>query len=153
MRSRNEILSSIFRQGGIGYFESGDTLVEAGEFPRYVYQLRTGLAYQSFWFPDRRRAIVNIFAPGNLVGLEMILSLRASGTVTAAGPVKCFAVEAESFYRLMENREIALCFASLLVEARRRSEELAARIARLEAPHRAGGVRGEPYDRTARRRV
>src|SRR5215472_3569812 len=91
MRTRNEILFSIFRQGGVGYFESGDTLVEAGELPRYVYQLRTGLAYQSCWFPDGRRAIVNIFAPGNVVGLEMMLSLRASGTVTAAGPVKCFA--------------------------------------------------------------
>ena len=133
MRSRNEILSFIFRQGGTGYFESGDTLVEAGELPRYVYQLRTGLAYQSCWFADERRAIVDIFAPGNVVGLEMILSLRVSGTVTAAGPVKCFAVEAESFYRLMENREIALCITSLLVEARRRSEELAARIARLES--------------------
>jgi hypothetical protein len=40
MHSRNEILSSIFRQGGIGYFESGGTLVEAGVLPRYVYQLR-----------------------------------------------------------------------------------------------------------------
>src|SRR5215467_8422288 len=133
MRSRNEILSSIFRQGGTGYFESGGTLVEAGELPRHVYRLRTGLAYQSCWFPDGRRAIVDIFAPGNVVGLEMILSLRASGTVTAAGPVKYFAIEADSFYRLMENREIALCFTSLLVEARRRSEELAARIARLES--------------------
>jgi CRP-like cAMP-binding protein len=153
MRTRNEILSSIFRQGGIGHFESGDTLVEAGELPRYVYQLRTGLAYQSCWFPDGRRAIVNIFAPGNVVGLEMILSLRASGTVTAAGPVKCFAVEAESFYRLMENREIALCFASLLVEARRRSEELAARIARLEAPERVAAMLVDLYDRLRRRRL
>ena len=54
MRSRNEILSSIFRQGGTGYFESGDTVVEAGELPRHVYRLRTGLAYQSCWFPDCR---------------------------------------------------------------------------------------------------
>jgi len=153
MRTRNEILFSIFRQGGVGYFESGDTLVEAGELPRYVYQLRTGLAYQSCWFPDGRRAIVNIFAPGNVVGLEMILSLRASGTVTAAGPVKCFAVEAESFYRLMENREIALCFTSLLVEARRRSEELAARIARLEAPERVAAMLVDLYDRLRRRRL
>jgi len=153
MRTRNEILSSIFRQGGIGYFESGDTLVETGELPRYVYQLRTGLAYQSCWFPDGRRAIVNTFAPGNVVGLEMILSLRATGTVTAAGPVKCFAVEAESFYRLMENREIALCFTSLLVEARRRSEELAARIARLEAPERVAAMLIDLYDRLRRRRL
>ena len=153
MRSRNEILSSIFRQGGTGYFESGDTLVKAGELPRHVYRLRTGLAYQSCWFPDGRRAIVNIFAPGNVVGLEMILSLRASGTVTAAGPVKYFAIEADSFYRLTENREIALCFTSLLVEARRRSEELAARIARLEAPERVAAMLVDLYDRLRRRRL
>jgi len=146
-------LSSIFRQGENGHFEPGDTLVEAGELPRYVYQLRTGLAYQSCWFPDGRRAIVDIFAPGNVVGLEIILSLRTSGTITAAGPVKYLSVEADSFYRLMENREIALCFTSLLVEARRRSEDLAARIARLEAPERVAAMLVDLYDRLRRRRL
>ena len=81
-------MSSIFRQGETGYFHSGETLIEAGKLLRYVYQLRTGLAYQSHEFPDGRRAIVDLFTPGNVVGLETILSLRASGTVTAAGPVR-----------------------------------------------------------------
>jgi CRP-like cAMP-binding protein len=153
MRSRTEILSSVFRQGETGYFHAGDIFVEAGELPRHVYQLRTGLAYQSCFFPDGRRAIVDIFAPGNVVGLEAILSLRASGTVTAAGPVKYLSVEADSFYRLMETHEIAVCFTSLLVEARRRSEELAARIARLEAPERIAAMLVDLYDRLRRRRL
>ena len=63
------------------------------------------------------------------------------------------AVEADSFYRLMENREIALCFTSLLVESRRRSEELAARIARLEAPERVAAMLIDLYDRLRRRRL
>jgi hypothetical protein len=50
MRRRAEILSSIFRQGGTGYLQPGQALVEADKVPRYVYQLRTGLAYQSHWF-------------------------------------------------------------------------------------------------------
>src|SRR5215469_9570277 len=153
MRNRNQILSSIFRQGGIGYFESGDTLVEAGELPRYVYQLRTGLAYQSHWFPDGRRAIVDIFAPGNIVGLETILSLRASGTIAAAGPVKYLALDSKSLHQLMEDRQAALCFTSLLIEARRRSEELTARIARLEAPERVAAMLVDLYDRLRRRRL
>ena len=153
MRSRTEILSSIFRQGETGYFQAGHIFFEAGELPRYVYQLRTGLAYQSCFFPDGRRAIVDIFAPGNVVGLEAILSLRASGTVTATGAVKYSSVEADSFYRLMENREIAVCFTSLLVEARRRSEELAARIARLDAPERIAAMLLDLYDRLRRRRL
>src|SRR5215831_7359567 len=153
MRSRTEILSSVFRQGETGYVHAGDIFVEAGELPRHVYQLRTGLAYQSCFFPDGRRAIVDIFAPGNVVGLEAILSLRASGTVTATGPVKYSSVEADSFYRLMEHREIAACFISLLVEARRRSEELAARIARLEAPERIAAMLVDLYDRLRRRRL
>jgi CRP-like cAMP-binding protein len=62
-------------------------------------------------------------------------------------------VEADSFYRLMENREISLCFTSLLVEARRRSEELAARIARLEAPERVAAMLVDLYDRLRRRRL
>src|SRR5499427_11075809 len=153
MRGRTEILSSIFRRGETGFFQSGQPLIEADKVSRYIYQLRTGLAYQSHRFPDGRRAIVDIFAPGNVVGLEMILSFRSSGTITAAGPVKYLSVEADSFYRLMENREIALCFTSLLVEARRRSEDLVARIARLEAPERVAAMLVDLYDRLRRRRL
>jgi hypothetical protein len=53
----------------------------------------------------------------------------------------------------MEDREIALCFTSLLIEARRRSEELAARIARLEAPERVAAMLIDLYDRLRRRRL
>ena len=136
MRGRTEIIASVFRRGVTGYFQSGETLIEEGKLSRHVYLLRIGLAYQSFRFPDRRRAIVDIFSSGNVVGLETILSVRASGSVTAAGLVKCLGLEASSLRQLMEDREIALSFTSLLIEARRRSEELAARIARLDAPER-----------------
>ena len=153
MRGRTEILSSIFRQGETGYFHSGQTLIEAGKLLRYVYQLRTGLAYQSHEFPDGRRAIVDLFTPGNVVGLETILSLRASGTVTAACPVKYLALDPKSLHQLMEDRQVALCFTSLLIEARRRSEELAARIARLEAPERVAAMLIDLHDRMRRRRL
>jgi len=115
--------------------------------------LRTGLAYQSCFFPDGRRAIVDILAPGNIVGLETILSLRANGTVIATGPVKCLTLATDTLRQVMENREIGLCFTSLLVEARRRSEELAARIARLEAPERVAAMLIDLYDRLRRRRL
>ena len=152
-RGRSEVLNSLFRQGEGGYFQPGETLIKAGELPRYVYQLRTGLVYQSCWFPDGRRAIVDIFAPGNVIGLESILSMRASGTAAAAGPVKYLALDVKSLHRLMDDREVALCFTSLLVEARRRSEELAARIARLEAPERVAAMLIDLYDRLRRRRL
>ena len=153
MRGRTEILSSIFRQGETGFFQSGQPLIEADRVSRYIYQLRTGLAYQSHWFPDGRRAIVDIFSPGNVVGLGMILSLRASGTVTAAGPVKYLALDANSLYQLMEDRRVALCFTSLLIEDRRRSEEMTARIARLEAPERVAAMLIDLHDRLRRRRL
>jgi CRP/FNR family transcriptional regulator, anaerobic regulatory protein len=153
MRGRTQILSRVFRHGETRDFRPGETLIEAGELPGYVYQLRTGLACQSFCFPEGRRAIVDVFAPGNVVGLETILSLRASGTVVAAGLVKCLAVDAASLHQRMENREIGLCFTSLLVEARRRSEELTARIARLEAPERVAAMLIDLYDRLRRRRL
>ena len=137
-------MSSVFRQGETGYFEPGETLIETGELPRHAYQLRTGLAYQSCWFPDGRRAIVDIFAPGNVVGLETILSMRASGTVAAAGRVKYLALDIDTLHRLMQDREVALCFTSLVGEARRRSEALTARIARLDAPERVAGNADRP---------
>ena len=153
MRGRTEIIASVFRRGVTGYFQSGETLIEEGKLSRHVYLLRIGLAYQSFRFPDRRRAIVDIFSSGNVVGLETILSVRASGSVTAAGLVKCLGLEASSLRQLMEDTEIALSFTSLLIEARRRSEELAARIARLDAPERAAAMLIDLYDRLRRRRL
>jgi CRP/FNR family transcriptional regulator, anaerobic regulatory protein len=153
MRGRTETLNSVFRQGEVGYFQPGETIIGSGELAQRVYQLRTGLAYQSCRFADGRRAIVDILAPGNFVGLETILSLRASGNVTAAGTVKYLALEADCVHRLMEQREMALCFTSLLIEARRRSEELAARIARLEAPERVAAMLVDLYDRLRRRRL
>src|SRR6516164_2190257 len=153
MRGRTEIIASVFRRGVTGYFQSGETLIEEGKLSRHVYLLRIGLAYQSFRFPDRRRAIVDIFSSGNVVGLETILSVRASGSVTAAGVVKCLGLEASSLRQLMEDREIALSFTSLHTEARRRSEELAARIARLDAPERVAAMLIDLYDRLRRRRL
>jgi CRP-like cAMP-binding protein len=53
----------------------------------------------------------------------------------------------------MEDRQVTLCFTSLLIEARRRSEELAARIARLEAPERVAAMLIDLHDRMRRRRL
>jgi CRP-like cAMP-binding protein len=125
----------------------------AGQLPRQAYLLRTGLAYQSFRFPDPRRAIVDIFTPGDVVGLETILSQRASGSVTAAGPVKYLTLDATALQRLIEVRAIALSFLSLLLESRPRCEELSARIARLEASERLAAMLIDIYDRLRRRRL
>lgn len=153
MRGRTEIIPSVFRRGETGNFQSGETFIAAGQLARHAYLLRTGLAYQSFRFPDRRRAMVHIFTPGDVVGLETILSQRASGSVIAAGPVKYLTLEATALQRLMEDRAIALSLVSLLVEARRRGEELSARIARLEAPERLAAMLIDLYDRLRRRRL
>src|SRR5215467_5528815 len=79
--------------------------------------------------------------------------MRSSGTVAAAGPVKYLLLDAGSLQRLAEDREIALCLTSLLVEARRRSEELTARIARLDAHERVAAMLVDLYDRLRRRRL
>jgi len=49
---------------------------------------------------------VDIFTPGNVVYLETILSMRASGTVAAAGPVKYLVLDAVSLQRLAEDRRL-----------------------------------------------
>jgi len=103
-----------FRQGETGHFQPGDALVEAGELPGCVSaadRARVSILLVSRWPACDRRLI----CPRKVVGLEMILSLRASGTVASAGPVIYSAVEVGSFYRLRENWEIALYLTSLLV--------------------------------------
>jgi hypothetical protein len=67
--------------------------------------------------------------------------------------VKYLASDAASVHRLVEDREIPLCLCSLFLDARRRSEELAAWIARLEAPERVAALLVDLYDRLRRRRL
>jgi hypothetical protein len=137
MRGRTEIISSAFQQGVTGYFQPGEILIEEGKlFDTYI-SCGPGSPINRVGFPIGAEAIVDIFTPGNVVGLETILSVRASGSITAAGPVKFLTLDATALQRLMEDRAIALSFVSLLVEARRRGEELSAQI----APRSAGAHR------------
>jgi hypothetical protein len=43
VRGRTQILNSVFRRGEVGYFQSGETILEAGEVPPRIYQPRPDL--------------------------------------------------------------------------------------------------------------
>jgi CRP/FNR family transcriptional regulator, anaerobic regulatory protein len=144
-------LLAAFRAGAAGSLEPGAVLLAAGVAAQRIYQLRTGLAYRCREVVDGRRAIVEIFVPGDVVGLEAVLGQRGQGAVAVAAPVRYWAVEAAAIRRMMqESPAVALRVTALSIEAQQRAVRLAANIARLDAPERVARMLIDLYDRMRR---
>jgi CRP/FNR family transcriptional regulator len=100
---------------------------------RAIHSLRRGWACRLYDWPDARRAIVEVYLPGDLIGLAAAFSGGPAELVIAATPVTVETVEAAP---VLARPRWALCLAARLGEQRRRGDRLAAAIARLDARRR-----------------
>lgn len=144
-------LRAAFRAGETGSRETGSLLMREGERPAQIWQLRTGIAYRAHQFRDGRRAIVELYVPGDVIGIEAVLSMPMSGDVFAAGPVRYWALPAEALRQAIGDRALALRVAALFAESQRRTEALAVRIGRLDAPERVAAMLVDLHERMRRR--
>ena len=142
-------LIAAFRDGIIGSLEPAEILTAASA--QRLYQLRSGLAYRWREVAEGRRAIVEIYLPGDIVGLESVLGVRAPGSVTAAAPLRYWALEGSAVRQMMQQHPtIALRVADLFYEAQQRAAALAGQIGRLDAPERVACMLTDIYDRLRR---
>lgn len=110
----------------------GDTPND-GTYPT-VYRLRSGWAYQFSKLCDGRKAILDIYLPGDIIGLDAVLNTRPTENVVALTSVTVDAMIAEDgLYGLMNHRHIALYVAWLLGQRQRRADRLLTAISSLDA--------------------
>jgi CRP/FNR family transcriptional regulator, anaerobic regulatory protein len=144
-------LRAAFRAGITGRFEPGAVLFSARDRVENIYQLRTGLAYCRHDVAEGRRAIVDIYVPGDLVGIEAVVDRRPTGTVAVASPLRFWSLDAAMVRRMMhESRSVMVRVAGLLFEAQERAARLAGQIARLDAPERVACMLADLHDRMLR---
>lgn len=99
-----------------------------------VYRLRSGWACQFRKLTDGRKAIVDIYLPGDVIGLDAALNTRPTENVAALTSITVDAMIAEDgLYGLMMHRHTALYVAWLLGQRQRRADRLLTAISSLDA--------------------
>jgi CRP-like cAMP-binding protein len=76
-------LSARFRASPPCIFRAGEILVAAARSSDVIHHLRGGWACQFRDLPDGRRAIVDIYLPGDVIGLDAALRIRPLEEVMA----------------------------------------------------------------------
>jgi CRP/FNR family transcriptional regulator, anaerobic regulatory protein len=114
-------------------FAAGKRLAQPGAA---LFRLRRGWAMRDYDWPDGKRAIVDVYLPGELIGVAAALSGGPADPVVAVTPITTQAIPAAAVPALLANRNVALYLAHLAAAERRRVDRLAAAIARLDAQRR-----------------
>lgn len=129
---------------------------KAGEFLHHnlIYYLRTGWACQYRDLANGRRAIVDVFVPGDVIGLDIVLRTRPLEGIVTLTAVTIEAIASEdAMMDLMAHRSTALYVAWQLAQRRRRADRVLAAILTLDAPGRLSMMVLDFYTRLQRRRL
>lgn len=113
---------------------AGELLIKAAQSGGVLYRLQAGWAYRFHDFPDGSRAIVDIYLPGDIIGIDMALCRKPIKNVRSLTTAVIEVISAEDDLRgLMGSRLIALYMAWLLIEQQQRADRLLGAISCLDA--------------------
>jgi CRP-like cAMP-binding protein len=122
-----------FRSAPTRTLAAGELLTEAGS-SHAIYHLTTGWACQFREFSDADLAIVDVYLPATVVGLDAILRSRPSEKVMTLSSVAIEVIDAkDALIELMSCRSTALYIVWLLGQRQRRSDRLLAAMSSLDA--------------------
>src|SRR5260370_4304073 len=147
-------LIATFRRAVTRILNSGEILVATSGPNCGILHLRTGWACQ---FPDlanSRGAIIDVYVPGDVIGLDALLRSRPLKNVLMLTCVTAEVIPAEDgLMELMANRSTALFVAWLLGERQRRADRLLAAISGLDARGRIATMVLDFHARLRRRKL
>ena len=112
-----------------------------------VLLLKRGLAYTSTALANGRRAIVDTFMAGDIIGIEHAVAARTTFELTAADAVTYCLLKPAKLRELMTNQQIALSVVALMATQHRRREQHIVALTRLDARGRIATFLLEIYDR------
>ena len=146
-------LKTIFGSSPPRALNAGELLGGAGARNR-IYLLQAGWACQFHDLPNGRRTILDIYLPGDVIGLDGGLNARSLEEVLTLTAVTTETIPAEdALIELMADRSIALYIAFLLGLRQRRSDRLLAAISGLDARGRLAMMLLDFYTRLRRRKL
>jgi CRP-like cAMP-binding protein len=128
--------------------------VAAARSSGVIYQLQAGWACQFRNFSDGSRAIVDIYLPADVIGLDAVLRTRPLKEVMALTSTTVAAIDGEdALTDLMACRPTALYIAWLFGQRQRRADRLLAAISYLDARGRLATMLLDFYLRLRRQRL
>ena len=118
-----------------------------------VILIRSGFAVRSCTMPNGRRAIFDLFIPGDLCGLFHLFTKYPIEEITAVDRVAYHTLYASAFRALFAQGKAGLSILASMTDADFRVERLTAAIGRLDARGRVCVLLLDAYDRLRHRKL
>jgi CRP/FNR family transcriptional regulator, anaerobic regulatory protein len=119
-----------------------------------IYRLRAGWACQYLDLANGRRAILDVYLPGDVIGLDRSVRVRPVEEVLTLTAATIETISAkDALVELIADRSTALYIAFLLGLRQRRSDRLLAAISSLDARGRLAMMLLDFYTRLRRRKL
>src|SRR5215475_9704818 len=113
---------------------AGESLATLGSANVGIHRLRSGWACQFGDSSNRRQAIVDVYLPGDVIGLDSALNTRPLEEIQTLTSVTLETIRAEdALMQLFACRPAALYIAWLLSQRQRRADRLLSSISALDA--------------------
>jgi CRP-like cAMP-binding protein len=147
-------LNTIFSGSPPRVLEAGEILGAAIGASDAIYRLRAGWACEFRDFANGARAIVDVYLPGDVLGLQAIFGTRPLEEISTLSTVTIETIPtAAAMIELMGSRPTALYIAWLLSRRQRRADRLLAALSRLDARGRLATMMLDFYTRLRRQRL
>jgi CRP/FNR family transcriptional regulator, anaerobic regulatory protein len=140
--------NSRFSSATCRFFKGGELFAAAGGTNDRVYRVHSGWACQVRDLTDGRRVILDVYLPGDVIGLDAVLRTRPAGDVMALSSLSVESLgPQDGLPTFMAHRHMALYIAWLLSLRQRRSDRLLTAMTSLDARGRVAVMLLDFYKR------
>jgi len=147
-------LTAKFRASPACSLKAGEPLAAAGRSGNAIYHLIEGWACRVHSFSDGGQAIVDVYLPGDIIGLDTIWRTRDVEGVIALTSIVARTIDGkQTLAELMTCRSIAIYICWLLGQQQRRTERHVAALSSLDARGRMATMALDFYARLSRKRL
>jgi CRP-like cAMP-binding protein len=134
--------------------KAGELLATPALYKRGIFRLRAGWACQFYDLSNDRSVIIDVYVPGDVIGLDTLLRTQPlEGVVTLTSVALEVIPAKDGLLDLMADRPIALYIFWLLEQRRRRAHRHLVANTRFEAQARLAMMVLDFYTRLRRRRL
>jgi len=147
-------LTAKFRASPPCSFKAGEPLAAAGRSANAIYHLIEGWACRVHSFFDGGQAIIDVYLPGDIIGLDAISRTRDLEGVIALTSIVAETIDGkQTLAELMTCRSIAIYICWLLGQRQRRTERHVAALSSLDARGRMATMALDFCTRLSRERL
>jgi CRP/FNR family transcriptional regulator, anaerobic regulatory protein len=133
---------------------SGQPLATSDGSTRAIFHIRAGWVCQFHNLASGRKAIIDIFLPGDVIGLDTALRVRPVQATLALTSVTASVLRGQNtLHDLMACQHTALYINWLLAQRQQRADQLLTSISSLDARGRVATMLLDIYTRLRRRRL